>query len=115
MDLMTNSIRDKQSPLALANRGAYLLENECGLPKDSKLTAAVSALRTTIADWVERGKIEASEMDFLINVSIDIMPESDPKAAALKAGFDSEASERIESCYREMVANMRNASSSSSD
>lgn len=94
---------------ALADYAGYLLENECGLPKDAALGVSVEALRGKIAELLRSGEIAKDEMRFLVTRAIDIMPVAELRAEALGESFSEEAAERIERAHQKIITTMRSA------
>lgn len=96
-----------QAAQAIGDHAAYLLANECGLPRDAKLDKAVEGLRKEVQALVEGEILAVEELRFLIAQAIDIVPVSDLGAAATQAGFDVAASARIKEAGARLVKAMQ--------
>lgn len=92
---------------SIADYAAYLLENECGLPKGESLRASAAALRENINALLTRGEVNEQEMQFLVAQAIDIMPNPEFGAAARAQGFSEQSVSRIEHAYRSVIEAMR--------
>lgn len=95
---------------ATAEYAAYLLKNECGLPRSEKLDGAAERLRTAVEALVVAEELSPQELGFLINSAIDIMPAHDIAHAATDAGFAQEAVARIVAAQDKLVKAMREES-----
>ena len=106
---MSNQTGKEQPAQPLAEYAGYLLENECGLPKNESLRASAAALRESITGLLQRGEIDDGEMQFMIAQAIDILPEQDLPAAAKAHGFPADSIERISRAHASVLAAMRSA------
>jgi hypothetical protein len=92
---------------AIGDYAAYLLTNECGLPRDTRLNAAAERLAGEVRSLVEEGELSVQELRFLISSSIDIVPVPDLGAAARDAGFEAASCERMQTAHGRLMKAMR--------
>lgn len=102
----SQSVKERDAA-ATAEYAAYLLKNECGLPRDGKLEGAAERLRSAVEALVIAEELSPQELGFLVNSAIDIMPAPDIAQAAGDAGFDQEAVARIVAAQDKLVKAMR--------